>query len=554
MAGQGNQIGQAYIGIIPDAHGISGSIEKAISPEATSAGQMAGKNISGGISSSLQSAGKAMMKAGAVASLIAVPVVKGIKSALSAYETQIVNEMKLTEIYKTRLGVTEDVAKATMNLAKEIQAYGVVGDETIIAGAQQVATYVHSADAVNNLLPAMTDLLVQQNGYNASAQDAVAVANLVGKVMNGQVGALRRVGISFDKNQEAVLKYGTEEEKIAMLSEVINENVGYMNKALADSPLGKIQQMKNSLGDLKESLGAQLAPVIARVAEWVSEKIVPALEKLIKFMGKHPIIAKMAVAFAGLLAVGGPLLITLGMLISSIGAIVGAVGAVSAPVVGIVALVSAVIAGLTTLYVKNEKFRNAVNKLASFLAGTFKAVFKASVESVKKFITAIKNIASAVSTAWGKIKSFGSSVYKAIATPIQNAVGKVRSAIKTIKGLFPLSVGKIMDNIKLPHFKVSGGKAPWGFGGKGKTPDIDIKWYAQGFMTKGTSLIGIGERGQEALVPLKPFWDKLDSYGRAQGDITINVYATEHQSVEDVARAVEQRLIQSTKRRGLAWQ
>lgn len=554
MANNSYEIGQAYIGIIPNAENISGSIESAIAPEAQSAGVTAGKNISGGISDSLKRAGKAMVATGALATAIGAPIVAGIRSALKAYETQIVNELKLTEIYKTRLGVSKEVAQATIDLAGAIQKQGVVGDEIIIAGAQQVATYVHSADAVNNLLPAMTDLLVQQRGYSASAQDAVSVANLVGKVMNGQVGALRRVGISFDKNQEAVLKYGTEEEKVAMLTEVITQNVGHMNEALADTPLGRIQQMKNSLGDMREALGAQFAPIIAKVADWVREKLVPAIEKFIGFMSKHPAIAKFTVAIGGILAVAGPLLMTLGAITMSVGALIPVVTAVSAPVWGIIGLVTGAIALLTTLYVKNEKFRQVVNKLATFLAGTFKAVFKASVESVKNFIKAIKDVATAVGTAWGKVKDFGSKVYHALADPIKNAVTIIRGAIKDIKAFFPLSLGKIFSNLRLPHFKVEGGKAPWGFGGLGKMPKVSVEWFAQGFMTKGTNLIGIGERGQEALVPLDPFWKKLDKYGEQRGQVTINVYASEGMNVEDVARAVEQRLIQSTKRRGVAWQ
>ena len=551
--GSSYEIGQAYIGIVPKADGIQGKIQNAISGEATEAGKVAGKNVAGGLSSTLQSAGKTMIKAGALAGLISVPIIKGIKSALSAYEQQLTAETKLTEIYKTRLGVSEKVAKTTMNLAKEIQSYGVISDEVTLAGAQQVATFVKNADSVNNILPAMTDLIVQQKGYNATQQDAVNVANLVGKVMNGQVGALRRVGISFDKNQEYVLKYGTEEEKVAMLSEVITQNVGHMNKALADTPLGKIQQMKNSLGDLKESVGAQLAPVIATVAEWISAKLVPAIEKFIKFMGKHPIISKMVVAIAGILAVASPILIFFGTLAMSVGALIPVFSAVSAPMLAVAGIIIGVGTALVYAYTHSEKFRTIVNKLASFLFTVFKNAFENAKTKIKSFIDFVKLLITWTGNLIRALKDFGGYVKTAFVDKFTNARDIIKSAIADIKALFPLNVGKILANIRTPHFKVKGGKAPWGFGGLGEMPKISVDWYAQGFMTKGTSLIGVGEKGQEALVPLDPFWKKLDKMTSQEG-VTINVYASEGMDVEELASAVEYKLIQAQKRRAYAWQ
>ena len=551
--GSSYEIGQAYIGIVPKADGIQGKIQNAISGEATEAGKVAGKNVAGGLSSTLQSAGKTMIKAGALAGLISVPIIKGIKSALSEYEQQLTAETKLTEIYKTRLGVSEKVAKTTMNLAKEIQSYGVISDEVTLAGAQQVATFVKNADSVNNILPAMTDLIVQQKGYNATQQDAVNVANLVGKVMNGQVGALRRVGISFDKNQEYVLKYGTEEEKVAMLSEVITQNVGHMNKALADTPLGKIQQMKNSLGDLKESVGAQLAPVIATVAEWISAKLVPAIEKFIKFMGKHPIISKMVVAIAGILAVASPILIFFGTLAMSVGALIPVFSAVSAPMLAVAGIIIGVGTALVYAYTHSEKFRTIVNKLASFLFTVFKNAFENAKTKIKSFIDFVKLLITWTGNLIRALKDFGGYVKTAFVDKFTNARDIIKSAIADIKALFPLNVGKILANIRTPHFKVKGGKAPWGFGGLGEMPKISVDWYAQGFMTKGTSLIGVGEKGQEALVPLDPFWKKLDKMTSQEG-VTINVYASEGMDVEELASAVEYKLIQAQKRRAYAWQ
>ena len=62
--------------------------------------------------------------------------------------------------------------------------------------------------------------------------------------MMGQAAALRRVGITFDEEQEKVLKYGNEEQRAATLAQVITDNVGNMNYALAQTDFGKQQHQE----------------------------------------------------------------------------------------------------------------------------------------------------------------------------------------------------------------------------------------------------------------------------------------------------------------------
>ena len=108
---------------------------------------------------------------------------------------------------------------------------------------------------METLIPAMNNLLAQQKGLNASTGDAVQVGNLMGKAMMGQVDALKRVGISFTEAEANVIKYGTEQERAAMLAQVIQNNVGDMNAELAATDSGKQQQLVNTLGDMKEQIG-----------------------------------------------------------------------------------------------------------------------------------------------------------------------------------------------------------------------------------------------------------------------------------------------------------
>lgn len=595
-------LGKAYVQIVPSAQGIGKNISSAIAPGASEAGTAAGKNIAANIGGTLQKVGGGMMKAGAIATAVSVPIIAGINKAMSAYEVQSAAETKLTEIYKTRMGASKQAAQATMDLASALQKEGIIGDEVQLSGAQQLATFAKMPDTVNTLLPAMNNLLAQQKGYNATAEDATGIANLMGKVLGGQVGALKRVGITFDENQEKMLKAGTEEEKAAVLAQVITDNVGNMNKTMAETDLGKIQQMKNSMGDLVEEIGGALAPALSQVADFISANIVPVIQQVVGFLQANPIIGNIVLAITGLLAVGGPLLIILGSIVSAVGALIPVVTAITAPMLGIAAGIGVLVAALVVAWTQSEAFRNAITnlvtqlgpvlmpvidsvialfkilfdefvacataigndlapvinaltpilvKVASVVGGVLKkgftvlgsvikvvgaviralsTIFSGTFLAVVKIVTGaynkIKGVVSKIAGAFNfgniasKVSSAFNKVKNAISKPIDAAKDVVKGAIEKIKGFFPLNIGKIFSGMKLPHFTISGGKPPFGIGGLGTKPKIGVDWYAKGGIVDGATLIGAGEKGAEAIVPLDPFWKKLD---KVQGGNTFNI-------------------------------
>ena len=188
----------------------------------------------------------------------------------AAAQIQQEAEVKLETVMRQRMAATEDDVTAIKELAKAQQQLGIIGDEVQLAGAQQVATFLTERQALETLLPAMNNLIAQQRGYNATASDAVSIGNLMGKAMQGQTSALTRVGITFNEAQEAILKTGTEMERAATLAEVITDNVGEMNAALAATDAGKAKQLSNDIGDLKEQLGgvfSSVQPAIVAVGQ-----------------------------------------------------------------------------------------------------------------------------------------------------------------------------------------------------------------------------------------------------------------------------------------------
>lgn len=183
-------------------------------------------------------------------------MVSTMQDLAGAYQIQQQAETQLATVMRQRMDATDKDIQKIKELASAQQELGIIGDEVQLAGAQQVATFLTQRTSLETLIPAMNNLIAQQKGYNATSGDAVTIANLMGKAMQGQTAALRRVGITFNEAQEEALKFGSEEERAAMLAQIITDNVGNMNAELAKTSSGQMKQLSNTLGDIKESIGA----------------------------------------------------------------------------------------------------------------------------------------------------------------------------------------------------------------------------------------------------------------------------------------------------------
>lgn len=187
----------------------------------------------------------------------------------SAYAVQVEAETKLETVMRQRMGATTEQIQSIKDYASALQEIGVVGDEVQLAGAQQLATFLSTSSALKELMPAMANLAVQQHGLSVSQSDMVGIANLFGKAMMGQTAALRKVGITMTEQEEQLVKNGTEMQRAAALAQIITNNVGEMNTAMAATDAGKARQLSNAMGDLKEKLGAvvsQYSPYVSLVS------------------------------------------------------------------------------------------------------------------------------------------------------------------------------------------------------------------------------------------------------------------------------------------------
>lgn len=159
-----------------------------------------------------------------------------------------------------------------------------------------------------------------------------------------------------------------------------------------------------------------------------------------------------------------------------------------------------------------------------------KAVWPVISSLIRTHVATIKTVITNISTVISSVKRTFNSIKSAISEPIQKAKDTVEKVINGIKGFFPISVGKILDNIKLPHFTVDGGEFPYGVGGKGYMPSFGVDWYAKGAIFDGAQIIGVGEAGPEAVVPLsgqnmKPFAEAIaDASDEDYGELSNAIY------------------------------
>ena len=190
--------------------------------------------------------------------------------AVEASNYQIEQEAKLYNTLRAQKFRDEQI-KSIIDLTGSLQSLGVVGDEVTIAGAQQLATYRLQEDSIKKLLPTMQDLLVKQKGLNGTGQDMEGIANLFAKSMNGQTMALKRSGIILSEREEQLLKVGTEEQKVALLTEAVRRSIGEQNKEMLKTPEGKITSAKNRIGDLYEVWGMSVRETRAKFWEFVAD-------------------------------------------------------------------------------------------------------------------------------------------------------------------------------------------------------------------------------------------------------------------------------------------
>ena len=301
-------VGQQIVGKIPGVNSavqkigttageVTSSIKSKFSamwnalPEgARNAASKAGTALHTGISKESGFASKAVSGIGNAAKGMAT-VVSGAATAAAGYlvnfgKQSVAAALKAGEVTAKFQQVaknnnwTDEEQKSLLSLNKTLGQTGVISGGTLKAAQAQLGTFALTADQVKTLTPALADMIANNKGYNATAQDGVQIANLLGKVMTGSATALSKYGVTMTDAQKKVLQEGSASEKAAMAAQVLEANFGGINKALAQTPQGKMTILQHEIAGLKTSVGNDLIAAFGGVGGAVI-KMVQAVEPLI---------------------------------------------------------------------------------------------------------------------------------------------------------------------------------------------------------------------------------------------------------------------------------
>lgn len=380
-------------------------------------------------------------------------------------------------------------------------------------------------------------------GLTEAANETAKTGQLTGSLAD----ALNWAGVNEDEFQKKLDACTTEQERQKLITSTLNglygeaaESYKKNNKQLieAERANGKLKDAMAKLGEVGEPI---LTAIKLKIAEMVSvavpklQSIITKVKDMIKWFknNKSTVHAWAAGILAATVTISGFVLVLKWSAIMSKAAqalklVTVAVKALNvamrANIIGlIVSLILGLVAAFIYLWKNNEGFRNFWLKMWDKIqtaAGT-------AVKWIKKKFGELKESVA-------KVKANFDSIKKAVTDKINGAKDAVKGFVDKVKGFFPLKIGKIFSNFKIPKISVSGGKAPFGIAGKGKLPSFDVRWNAAGgvfdkptIFNTSAGLQGVGEAGAEAITPVSTLQAYIDDSVNRRNQDMISAFETQ---------------------------
>lgn len=290
---------------------------------------------------------------------------------------------------------------------------------------------------------------------------------------------------------------------------------------------GKLTTVKSKLSEVGIQLGEILMPYI--------EDAVDAIGKLVDWFSNLDDGTKKTIITIALVAAAiGPLLIGIGKTMIFVGqlmtfmpqiktavtAVTGAVGGLSSGFLIAAGVIAAIIAVGVLLY-KNwdtikAKAKELFNKIKETFDGIKNKISDAWDGAKRKTIDVIREMLMKIKEFLRDTKEKFSKIKEDMSKPFEQAKDKIKEAIDKIKDKIDGFKSKLKDLatfkwLKIPHISISGGKVPFGIGGKGEKPSFSIEWHAKAmeqpfmldkatiFGMAGGNLLGGGEKGREMI-------------------------------------------------------
>ena len=274
-------------------------------------------------------AGLAFAAAGAAAGAYAIKLaVDGVKAAIEDEAAQI----RLATALKNATGATDEMIKSVeKQILKTSLATG-VADDKLRPALQRLSLSTNDVTKAQDLLNLALDI------SQATGKGLDGVANALGKAYDGNTAALGKLGIGLSSAELKAMSFEETQERLSDL-------FGGAAAANAETFAGRLEILKVTFDEAKESVGAKLLPIIQQLVEFVVNQVVPALGKFADFF--KPItdaIDKNKEAFTEFIGFIQKYVVP--VLVTVLGGAFKVVGEIAG---GIINVVAAVIRGLNTL-------------------------------------------------------------------------------------------------------------------------------------------------------------------------------------------------------------
>ena len=193
-----------------------------------------------------------------------------ISGSLDLFDTQLNAETQLSTVLGN-VGAAEGAMDRLKTKASELQKTTVFGDEALIGGAGEFATYMSDDAAISVMMDTLANYAAgMSGGGEVGYQEMVDYATGLGKVINGSYDAMTKKGFEFTEAQKEIIEKGTEMEKALVISDVINESWDGLAERMSNTPAGKIIQLKNAFGDMREDLASRIYPTVMQLFDAIS--------------------------------------------------------------------------------------------------------------------------------------------------------------------------------------------------------------------------------------------------------------------------------------------